>query len=334
MNTSAPTRLRCAAFTLTTLSLAACGGGGGDAGTPFGTDIAKSTQAATTTAANNSSCVAVKPFYWEIGDKAGMVANASVNAPGSLVSYSASSVMSIASASKWLYGAYVVERRGAAGLNGSDIKFLNFRSGYTSFTSCSTNDTVGSCAAAASNGTYTAANDGKFFYGGGHMQAHANLLGLGALDNTTLATELQTQLGSDVAISYTQPQPAGGVRTSADNYARFLRKLLGGQLRMGAALGSNAVCTNPATCSNALSTPIPGNESWQYSVGHWVESDPAVGDGAFSSAGAFGFYPWVDAGKRYYGVVARVDFLSATAALDSVRCGRLIRKAWATGLAQ
>jgi hypothetical protein len=242
--------------------------------------------------------------------------------------------MSVASASKWLYGAYVVERRGAAGLSANDIKFLNFRSGYTSFTSCSTGDTVGSCATASNNGAYTAANDGKFFYGGGHMQVHASLLGLSALDNTALATEMQTQLGSDVAISYTQPQLAGGVRTSADNYARFLRKLLGGPLRMGAALGSNAVCTNPATCADALSTPIPGNESWQYTLGHWVETDPLVGDGAFSSAGAFGFYPWVDAGKRYYGIVARADFLSATAALDSVRCGRLIRKAWLTGVAQ
>ncbi len=329
-------RLLCAAFTLTTLSLAACGGGGGDAGTPTGTgvDITKSTQAASTTASTNSNCVAVKPFYWEIGDKAGSMASGSVNTAGSLVSYSALSVMSVASASKWLYGAYVVERRGAAGLSASDIKFLNFRSGYTSFTSCSTTDTVGSCAAASSNGVYTAANDGKFFYGGGHMQVHASLLGLDALDNTTLATEMQTQLGSDVAISYTQPQLAGGVRTSADNYARYLRKLLGGQLRMGSALGSSPVCTNPSTCANALGTPIPSNESWQYSLGHWVESDPLVGDGAFSSAGAFGFYPWVDSGKRYYGVLARQDFLSATAALDSVRCGRLIRKAWLTGLAQ
>jgi hypothetical protein len=332
--TATPDHLNCVAAALTALGLAACGGGGSDAGTPSGPDTTQRTQAATTTAVNNSNCVAVKPFYWEIGDKSGPMASASVNATGSLLSYTASTVMNIASASKWLYGAYVVERRGAAGLSGSDIKFLNFRSGYTSFTSCSPAQTVGSCVAASTNGLYTVATDGKFLYDGGHMQVHASLIGLDALDNGTLATEIKTQLGSDVDISYTQPQLAGGVRTNADNYARYLRKLLGGQLRMGAALGSNAVCTNPTTCSTALGTPIPSNESWQYSVGHWVESDPLVGDGAFSSAGAFGFYPWVDAGKRYYGVVARQDFLSATSGIDSARCGRLIRKAWLSGVAQ
>jgi len=59
---------------------------------------------------------------------------------------------------------------------------------------------------------------------------------------------------------------------------------------------------------------------------------PAVGDGAFSSAGAFGFYPWIDAGRRYYGVIARRD--SAGEGYDSARCGRLIRKAWLSGVAQ
>ena len=335
MYTTAHRRLASCTLALAALSLAACGGGGSDAGTTPTIDTAQRTQAATTTAANNSNCVAVKPFYWEIGDKAGMMASGSVNATGSLLTYTASTVVNIASASKWLYGAYVVERRGAAGLSGSDIKFLNFRSGYTSFTSCSATQTVGTCVAASTNGVYTAATDGKFLYDGGHMQVHASLMGLDALDNTTLATEIESQLGSDVDISYSQPQLAGGVRTNADNYARYLRKLLNGQLRMGAALGSSPVCTNPLTCNGtALGTPIPTNESWQYSVGHWVESDPAVGDGSFSSAGAFGFYPWVDAGKRYYGVVARQDFLNAAAGVASAYCGRLIRKAWVTGKAQ
>ncbi len=58
-----------------------------------------------------------------------------------------------------------------------------------------------------------------------------------------------------------------------------------------------------------------------------------VGDGAFSSAGAFGFYPWIDSGKTYYGVVARQVF-AQNAGYDSARCGRLIRKAWITGAVQ
>jgi len=333
MNTTSHQRRAGCAIAVAALSLAACGGGGSDAGTTPLIDTAQRAQAASTTASNNSACVAIKPFYWEIGNTTGSMASASVTLTGSATTYTASTVMGIASASKWLYGAYVVERRGAAGLSVSDIKFLNFRSGYTSFTSCSPAQTVGSCAAASTNGVYTPATDGKFLYDGGHMQVHAGLMGLDPLDNTTLATEMESQLGADVDIAYSQPQLAGGVRTSADNYARYLRKLLGGQLRMGAALGSNAVCTNPSTCAGALGTPVPLTESWSYSLGHWVETDPLVGDGAFSSAGAFGFYPWIDASKRFYGIVARQDLQSGSG-FDSAFCGRLIRKAWLTGVAQ
>ena len=42
---------------------------------------------------------------------------------------------------------------------------------------------------------------------------------------------------------------------------------------MSAALGTHPVCTNPTTCpaGQAVSTPIPLNESWHYAVGHWVD---------------------------------------------------------------
>jgi hypothetical protein len=40
----------------------------------------------------------------------------------------------------------------------------------------------------------------------------------------------------------------------------------------------------------------------------------------------------VDASKTWYGVLARKD--SAGGGVDSVYCGRLIRKAWVSGVAQ
>jgi len=98
------------------------------------------------------------------------------------------------------------------------------------------------------------------------------------------------------------------------------------------SLGTHAVCTNPATCPTALNTPSPANESWHYSVGHWVEDDPVVGAGAFSSAGAFGFYPWIDAGKARYGILARSS--GTGSGFESVMCVRLIRKAYATAVVQ
>lgn len=126
--------------------------------------------------------------------------------------------------------------------------------------------------------------------------------------NVALAAELRRVLGTDIAIEFTQPQPqlAGGIRTTRAACALFLRKILASELRFGPLLGTNATCTNPLTCPTAVSTPLRGGLNWSYSLGHWVEHDPVTGDGAFSSAGAFGFHPWINTRIDTYGIVARV----------------------------
>ena len=315
--------------------LVACGGSNGrgasipPAGAVSPPTTAMRVQAITATAQSDSNaCAAARPFYWEIGDATAAMASGSVASSGT-ASVTANTTMPIASASKWLYASYIAEVR-AGVLTAQDILFLNFRSGYNTFSQCLPAQTVGSCLAQGTNDVQNPSAVGKFDYGGGHMQKHAALNGLGPLDNAALAVELRTRLGTDLALSFVLPQPAGGAATTAAEYARFLRKLLGGQLRMGALLGSHAVCTNPLTCPQALAAPISPAESWHYEVGHWVEDDPVVGDGAFSSVGAFGFYPWIDASKTTYGVVARQSANGGA----SVPCGRLMRKAWASGVAQ
>lgn len=291
--------------------------------------------AATATAQGSGNhCADIAPFYWEIGDKTGAQASGTVTSAADPTVYTASSVMGIASASKWLYGAYVAQRR-AGVLTDSDVKFLTFRSGYTNFSACLPGQTIASCAALLTNDVHSNATDGRFFYNGGHMQNHANLvMGLGPLNNAGLAAEMGSQIGADIGLQYSEPQPAGGGVSTANDYARFLRKLLNGNLVMTSLLGTHAVCTNPTTCPSgqALSTPIPTSESWHYSIGHWVEDDPVVGDGAFSSPGAFGFYPWIDATRSNYGIVARK--VDTGGAYDSVQCGRQIRKAWMTAVPQ
>jgi CubicO group peptidase (beta-lactamase class C family) len=157
-------------------------------------------------------------------------------------------------------------------------------------------------------------------------------MNLGALSNAALATEIRRVLGTDINLSYTQPQLAGGIRTTPADYARFLRKILNSQLRFGPLLGRNSTCTNPSTCATAISTPIPRNLSWSYSMGHWVENDFVTGDGAFSSPGAFGFYPWINARVNTYGLLARVA--PAGNGFESAQCGALIRKAWETSAVQ
>lgn len=292
-------------------------------------------QAAQAVAESDSQCQDARPFYWEIGDAHQVLAHGQVgkDAPD------ASTKLQIASASKWIYGAYVAQRRGGS-LTAEDIRFLHFRSGYTKFRMCRQGQTVQACQESLLNGHGGQDKDtvGRFAYSGGHMQQHAVLMGLGDLDNQALAAAIKRELGDVGAswdLSYSQPQLAGGAQSSAQDYGRFLRAILAGNLKMGALLGTHAVCTNPQTCAEAVKTPIPQTESWHYSVGHWVEDDPAVGDGAFSSPGAFGFYPWIDAGKQYYGILAREEhkgILTADAeskpAVRSVACGRAIRAAW------
>jgi hypothetical protein len=285
--------------------------------------------------------VNVQPFYWEIGDHVGALTSGSAGGN----TYAADTVMSIASASKWIFGAYLVQLRNGV-LNEVDIASLTMSSGYTNFDELScvrllpdvqSAETVNECFQSANssgghNNDFNSAAVGKFYYNGGHFQKTAVDIGLGSANNAQLKTSMQAQLGTDFAFNFGPPQLAGGVSTSAANYAIFLRKILNNQLYIHDLLGAHAVCTNPLTCATALYTPAPSSESWNYSLAHWVEADPVNGDGSFSSAGAFGFYPWIDANKTYYGIVARKD--SFGSGFESVGCGRLIRKAWMTGVVQ
>jgi CubicO group peptidase (beta-lactamase class C family) len=139
------------------------------------------------------------------------------------------------------------------------------------------------------------------------------------------------------AFTYDEPQLAGGARASAAEYGAFLQRIVGGQLLMRDALGTHAVCTNPQTCPTAVYTPMSPTESPHYSIGHWVEDDPVMGDGAFSSAGAFGFYPWIDRTKTWWGVISRFDAgvrSEPGPGVESLYCGRDIRAAWVSGQAR
>lgn len=322
--------------------LVSCGGNTDGAGTPIEptptTGVAQRIAAAKATAESATGlCADIQPFYWEIGDATALLGSGSVGKSGSATTYTAQTQMPIASSSKWIYGAYVAERRNGQ-LTAEDIQFLSFRSGYTNFTvnGCDTDDTVTQCVNRSTNGLLTPANIGKFAYDGGHMQKHASLaapgMNLGAMANAALASEVQRVLGTGIAFTYLQPQLAGGIRSSAADYAVFQRKILAGQLRIAALLGSNATGTNPLTCPTAINTPIGGGLNWHYSMGHWVEDDLISGDGSFSSAGAFGFYPWINASKTLYGIVARISLAGGGEA--SAMCGARIRKAWVTGVVQ
>lgn len=327
------------------LTLIGCGGDGsssGDGATPPGPTTEERTAAATQTADSNADCTPAQPFYWEIGDESGPMASGTAGAS----TPTATTPMLIASASKWFFGAYVVQLRNG-NLSSQDIQALTMNSGYTnlSYDACidlspvaQDAETVDQCFHAANlqgnNADFNPGAVGFFYYNGGHFQKYADVdLGLGADNNAALTADIASEVGQDVSFGYHSPQLAAGIEITPAEYGVFLRKILSGELLMRNALGTHAVCTNPSTCATALYTPVPSTESWHYSLAHWVEDDPTVGDGSFSSAGAFGFYPWIDSSKTYYGILARYS-LASSAYLQSVVCGRNIRKAWLTATAQ
>ncbi len=286
-----------------------------------------------TAQSDGNTCTEVRPFYWEIGNGDQRLTGGSVNSMEDSTVYGASTVLNFGSASKWLYGAYVLEHNTGA-LSPIDIQMLTLRSGYTNLTDCYPNQTVESCFRYQDNDEYHSDNVGKFYYDGGHMQAHAMLLGLSSLSRKKLATEISSRLGTEISIGYSIPLLSGGARGSTTAYASVLRKMIRGDLQIGSELGSDPVCTNPVTClpGEAINTPTPPDESWHYSIGHWIEDDPETGDGSFSSPGTMGFYPWISSDRNLYGIVARE--VDSGNWFGSVQCGRLIRQAWQIGVAR
>jgi hypothetical protein len=289
--------------------------------------------AAARSAADTTACRNIQPFYWEIGNRDGVLASGAAG-DGSVTR---DSVVAIASASKFVFGAYVIQRERGR-IDANTAKFLHMSAGYTSLKALSCGrrvSTVQGCFEMEGNSGYSAANDNHFYYNGGHFQRWAVDHDLGTLDRADLAAEYRRVLGADIPFDFGVLQLAGGLRMSAAGYAVFLRRIVSGQLLFKDYLGADPVCTLARSCPGAaLFSPIP--VAWHYSYGHWVEDNPG-GDGAFSSPGAFGFYPWIDASKTYYGMVSRAGRASRAegpegegmgAGYASALCGEAIRRAF------
>ena len=366
--------------------------GSANVGTPSGPSVAvplsQRIAAAQAVATSSTSCQAISTgtngdngFYWEIGDANGIVVDAqsglsasgSVNPPGDgTTNYVRTTSMPIASASKWIYGAYVAETQaafenGAWHLPDAEVPFLNFTSGYHNMQDgCSalatglSDPTVADCLNqpgtlhGTTNGTRIAADSGHFFYNSGHMEvlqgggdaSIANVMNGANDDTAALAAKVIAAFGAravQVNLSYFTPILAGGIVTTPADYAAFLQGMLrsGNPLLMSFLLNPTAadpaaVCTNPLdpACPSAIYSPAQGVASWHYAIAHWIEDDPYNGDGAYSSPGAYGFYPWIDAGKQYYGIVARANLVNVPTSIrastyyKSVVCGQLIRSAF------
>ncbi|MEE3623312.1 hypothetical protein UCD39_04835 [Nitrospirillum sp. BR 11752] len=280
-------------------------------------------RAAVAAAANgDAACRGIGDFYWEIGDGTGALASGSRG-----TRYSANKPLQVASASKLIFAAYVVERVDGR-LTPAQLDALEMRSGYDNFNplACFGARTVAACLDRRDNGLVNADHQGRFSYNGGHDQHLAATLGLGDLDRYGLAAEMRRVLGPELALDYAAPRVGGGLKASPSAYAAFLRKVVAGRLRIRDLLGSHPVCTGGPNCPAVQAPELP--QPWHYSLNHWVEDGPG-GDGAFSSPGMMGFYPWISADRRTYGLVAR-EVVAPRAYLASMACGRALRRAWSS----
>ncbi|MBZ8142074.1 hypothetical protein CLD22_19475 [Rubrivivax gelatinosus] len=320
------------ALSLSCLTLAACGGGGGDE-----TQDDPKARAAIETVAQNPACAqdTLGSYYWELGDRDGRLVSGRV---GSLAPNSDTS-LKIASASKWIYAAYVAQKRGGTLDPEADVPYLNFTSGYSRFSTptCPGSDgTVADCLD-GERGEQNPATVGKFDYNSGHMQRHAaSAMGLGSLKRDALASEVSSVLG--VTVDYFEVQLAASAEMTPEAYARFLRKILGGDLKIGSLLGHDARCASESACPETVVHSPQQTLDWHYALGHWVEDDAGTaGDAnvAYSSAGALGFYPWINEQKTLYGIVARQEAASSEQeGFKSALCGAAIRRAYASATVQ
>lgn len=308
-----------------------------------------SVSAVNTTVAGNPLCTAIQPFYWEIGDKYGAMVSGSAGVDSTGQPIVATTQMPVASASKLIYASYVAQWRGAAAnVTAQDVAFLNFTSGYSNM-----GDSDNACVGANTDAqcltfvnptgqtfaTQNPATVGLYDYDAGHMENHAVLAGTPLANEAyaSLGPTVAALLGSGLTLGYSQPLMPGGVFADSNNYGLFLRNILSGSLVINSLLGTSAVCTSFVQCPSTVAySPIP--EAWHYSLGHWVEDDATTnGDGSFSSPGAYGYYPWIEPTKTYYGLVARSipnDGVSLQQGYQSAQCGRLLRAAWLTGVVQ
>lgn len=111
------------------------------------------------------------------------------------------------------------------------------------------------------------------------------------------------------AVGTTNPLAAGGLRASMAEYAPLLRLIfhrgVTANLTVGTAALFAAQATEPYPDARIGGSPAEGHGlDWHYGLTAWLEcTPPAVDCPVLSSAGAFGFTPWLDREHGYYAIL-------------------------------
>lgn len=165
-----------------------------------------------------------------------------------------------------------------------------------------------------------AAPGSEFDYSSTHLQVAGmmavNATGVAGFSELFAAWQSRTGLFPSGAFdlpSATNPRLAGGMHWTANEYMQFLRGIATGELLE--APTRDAMLTNQRGGATVVGSPTLDalDQDWAYGFGNWLECPTAHGADSYdcgvahrnSSPGAYGAYPFIDWGGRYFGMLAR-----------------------------
>jgi CubicO group peptidase (beta-lactamase class C family) len=329
------TLLRHGLLLMTTLAgLAACGGGG-DTPPPPVPPPASVWEAVDTAAAAGYRQGGIAGMSLAVYDRTGHLVFSK-----SYGDFAPSRRVAVASASKLVSGIVILRlvEQGYLSLDSTTAQILgwsgpqgqvtlrqllSFTSGLEPDPPCTSQllVTLAQCVADIALLPPVAAPGTRFDYGSGHLHVAARMAEVitGASWEAILQQQLRGPLGLPAQFTYytaprqplgtSNPLIAGGLRASMDEYALLLglvyaRGSFGGQQLIATALMDqqgrepypNVVIGN----SPVQQLGLP----YRYGLTAWLEcATPATGCNVLSSAGTFGFTPWVDRDSNYYAIL-------------------------------
>jgi len=195
----------------------------------------------------------------------------------------------------------------------------SFTSGLTGDHAClgDTTTTLDACVELIRQGGLIAAPGAQFYYGGASMQVAGRVaeVATGQTWNSLFADRIKTPLGLTVTTygTHANPRIGGGVWSRLHEYATLLEMHLNNGVYNGVQVLSQDAITEmqrDQTFGAAIAyTPHP--DARRYGLGLWRDivgaQDVPV---QVSSQGAFGFSPWLDRERRYFGVFLVLEQLT------------------------
>lgn len=207
-------------------------------------------------------------------------------------------------------------------------QLLSFTSGMQAENLCAFNPLISlaTCVNSIAGAPLAAAPATRFDYGSTHLAVAGRMAevatgrGWNALFRERIADPLGLPSGvlyyalPAQAVGASNPLVAGGLQASARDYARMLALAYHRGEFAGVTIGTAALFD--AQSREPFPAVVVGNSPsanlgspFRYGLSAWLEcSTPATGCDRVSSAGAFGFTPWLDRGAGYYATLSMERF--------------------------